>query len=118
MKLVKFLIVFVFLALAIPAFAQENKISVNAGKNFMIELKSNPTTGYKWQLAEPLNERIVKLVSSDYLAPNTNLVGAGGKEIWIFKAVKKGEAKIILDYLRPWEKVKPEIMNVYLIEVK
>jgi inhibitor of cysteine peptidase len=117
MKLVKILIIFVFLAFIIsPVFSEENKIKVNVGDNFKIELKSNPTTGYQWQLAEPLNN--IELVSSRYIPPNTNLVGAGGKEIWIFKAIKVGKTHISFKYLRPWESRQPEIQKIYLIDIE
>jgi inhibitor of cysteine peptidase len=74
------------------------------GQEFTIMLKSNRTTGYQWQLAEALNEGIVKLIITDYKRPEGNLIGAGGKEIWIFKAVGKGNTTITMGYVRPWEK--------------
>jgi predicted secreted protein len=117
MKLVKILIIFVFLAfITFPVFSEENKITVNVGDKFKIGLKSNPTTGYQWQLAEPLNN--IELVSSKYIPPNTNLVGAGGKEIWLFKAIKAGKTYISFKYVRPWESKQPEIQKIYVIEIK
>jgi predicted secreted protein len=35
--------------------------------------------------------------------PTTRLVGAGGKEVWTFKAVSEGKTEIALKYFRPWE---------------
>jgi len=32
------------------------------------------------------------------------ITGAGGNEIWEFKAKTKGEQKLIMVYKRPWEK--------------
>jgi len=32
------------------------------------------------------------------------LVGQGGRERWVFKAVAPGETEIKLKYVRPWEK--------------
>jgi len=119
MKIIKLL--FVFLSLIILssyAFCGEQVIRVKTGNNFKIELKSNPTTGYQWQLAKPLNKKIVDLVSSDYIPPKTNLVGAGNKEIWVFKAVKKGKTEILLKYARPWESVQPIEQKTYIIEVQ
>jgi inhibitor of cysteine peptidase len=119
MKVVKILIVFVFLIFAtLPVLAKENTIKVKAGSTFKFKLKSNPTTGYHWQLAEALDEDIIKLVSSNYIVPKTSLTGSGGEEIWIFRGIKKGQAKISLEYVRPWEKVQPATLNVYSIEVK
>lgn len=119
MKSVKILIVFVFIALfAVPVFSKENMISVNVGANFKLNLKSNPTTGYQWQLAAPLDKSVLELVSSEYIAPNTNLTGADGKEIWIFKAVKSGKTKISFKYVRPWENVAPVAQKFYIIKAK
>lgn len=118
MKLIKILIVLVIFALTVPAFAKGSVINTKAGNTFKIQLESNASTGFQWKLAVPLDEKIVKLVSSDYIAPNTNLVGAGGKEVWVFKAIKKGTTKISLKYVRPWEKIAPVSQKVYTIIVK
>jgi predicted secreted protein len=34
------------------------------------------------------------------------MVGAPGKEVWTFKAVKSGKTTINFKYVRPWEKDK------------
>lgn len=82
-------------------------LMLNCGGCFVVRLPANPTTGYGWQLALPLNERIVVLVTNDYIAPATQLVGAGGEEVWSFKAVGRGRAEIAFRYVRPWEKNRP-----------
>ena len=61
------------------------------GQEFTITLKSNRTTGYQWQLAEALNEGIVKLIITDYKRPEGNLIGAGGKE----RAVPRREEPLL-----------------------
>ena len=45
----------------------------------------------------------MKLVKSEYVAPETEMVGAGGKEIWKFKGERPREATVELEYVRPWE---------------
>lgn len=80
------------------------RIEVAVEREFSVTLPSNPTTGYHWELAAALDEGIVKLVNSTYQAPATDLLGAGGEEIWTFKAVGRGETVIELKYVRPWEK--------------
>ena len=93
-------------------------INARAGENFIITLESNPTTGYSWQLAKPLDEKIVQLVGSEYVPSKTDLVGAGGMEKWTFLAVKKGTTRVSLKYVRPWEKDKPPAEeNTFLIKV-
>jgi len=94
-------------------------VAVNTGRRFAIRLQSNPTTGYGWQLAKPLDEKIVVLVTNDYIHPDTRLIGAGGHEVWIFKAVGQGQAEISLKYVRSWEKDQPPAeTNVFMVVVK
>jgi inhibitor of cysteine peptidase len=81
-----------------------DKVEVVMGREFSLNLASNATTGYHWELAAPLDEALVKLVSSTYQAPRTGLLGAGGQEIWTFRAVGRGQTVIQLKYVRPWEK--------------
>ncbi len=56
-------------------------IEVEVGQEFAITLRSNPTTGYQWQLVGLSDEDIVKLVGSEYKGPEAELVGAGGEEV-------------------------------------
>ena len=75
--------------------------------------------GYQWKLYDNLTEGVVKLVKSEYLAPDTKMVGAGGKEVWMFKAVEPGETTVDLEYVRPWETgVEPEVVKSYGVTVE
>jgi inhibitor of cysteine peptidase len=96
------------------------KIEINSGESFMIKLESNPTTGYLWNLAKPESD-IIKKIDDVYKPAKTtgNVVGSGGTEEWTFKAIAKGETKLIFQYIRPWEKDKqPEKETIYTIIVK
>jgi inhibitor of cysteine peptidase len=79
-------------------------LEVALGQEFAITLASNATTGYHWELVAPLDETVVKLISSEYKTPDTKALGAPGQEIWTFRAVGKGNTVIGLKYVRPWEK--------------
>ncbi|MBF0169594.1 MAG: protease inhibitor I42 family protein [Nitrospinae bacterium] len=72
-------------------------------ERFGVELPSNPSTGYQWRLAEPLEEEFVTLVGSDYQESDSDAVGAGGTETWVFRAVGQGTTTIRLEYVRAWE---------------
>ena len=85
-------------------------IEVEVGRRFTISLESNATTGYQWKLAPP-DEDALMLVHWEYEVPETDLVGAGGRELWTFKAVGQGEATILLGYVRPWEADTPPAMS-------
>jgi predicted secreted protein len=79
-------------------------ITVGKGEIFALTLPSNPTTGYIWQMAKPPEDGVIQFIGNQYREDKTGLVGAGGREIWTFKAVGTGEATIGLKYVRPWEK--------------
>jgi predicted secreted protein len=80
-------------------------VMTEEGKEFTVRLGSNRTTGFQWRPAEPIDERIVKLVRSEY-APfdKGSAVGVGGEEVWTFLGVAKGDTEITMEYVRPWEK--------------
>jgi len=94
-------------------------ITAKVGEEFTITLDSNPTTGYSWKLPEKFSEGIIKLVNHEFQPPETQRKGAGGKEIWRFKAVTAGKTTITLDYVRLWEKDKePAKKSTFEITVK
>jgi inhibitor of cysteine peptidase len=96
-------------------------IKVDASRKFSISIAANPTTGYGWQLAKPIDEKIAVLITNSYVQQETDIprVGAGGHEIWTFKAVDAGQTEISLKYIRPWEKdVAPAKTNVFTVIVK
>jgi predicted secreted protein len=92
---------------------------VRLGSEFILKLESNATTGYQWQIARPLVTKKVRLISQKYLTPKNARIGQGGTEIWTFKAVGKGQTRIMFKYVRPWEKnVAPIELKTFLIEVR
>ena len=80
---------------------------IASGEQLTISLDANPTTGFEWQLAAPLDEKVVALVKHAYQPPDNSTIGAGGTDVWTFKAVGPGSTTITLDYRRPWEKDTP-----------
>ena len=76
----------------------ENRLSV--GDLARLELISNATTGYTWVVDD--NEYFA-LVSDEYIAPDTGLIGAPGMQVFTFRALAEGSAELILRYVRPWE---------------
>jgi inhibitor of cysteine peptidase len=95
-----------------------SSMKVTNGQDFTISLQSNQTTGYQWQLSEPLDQKVVKKVNSEYKPDQSDAMGAGGVEIWTFKAVGKGGADIKMKYVRPSEKgAKPAEQRVFKVTV-
>ncbi|MBG7604320.1 MAG: protease inhibitor I42 family protein [Actinobacteria bacterium] len=79
------------------------EFDVGGGDQFTIVLESNVTTGFSWQLEEPLDEGVLVLVDDDYIAPGTDAVGAPGKQELTFEAVSPGTTSIELWYIRPFD---------------
>ena len=99
--------------------AESKPIAVTIGQEFKIKLKSNATTGYHWQLAKPPDQKFLKFRGSEYKQPDSKLVGAGGHEVWTFKALATGKTAVALDYVRPWEKdIKPVQSTNFVVIVK
>lgn len=73
-----------------------NELSV--GRDGTIVLKGNPTTGYAWHYTIE-NSEIMEPVSDAYV-PDSNAIGAGGTYTWTFRALKKGQTKIVFTYYR------------------
>ena len=94
-------------------------ITTKVGEEFTITLDSNPTTGYQWKLSDNFTEGIVKLVKSEYVAPETEMRGAGGQEVWTFKALEPGETTVEMEYVRPWETgVEPVVVKIFGVTVE
>ena len=103
-----------------------NKVSVHKGEKFMIELPSNATTGYSWELAVVSGK--ATLVKEDYISDHPPekygnrheedfIVGGGGKDRYIFEAQETGALTINANYRRSWEKKAPEKSQTFHITV-
>jgi inhibitor of cysteine peptidase len=80
------------------------EIAVRVGNVVKVTVASNPTTGFRWELAGISTPAVVaQNGESEYVPPDSAASGAGGQEIWTFKALKRGTSLISLAYSRPWE---------------
>ena len=81
------------------------QVEVPVGGSLKVTLGSNPTTGFQWsENATNFSAFIaIKQVSHEYVAPNSQQLGAAGKEVWTFEALKEGTTTISMEYSRPWE---------------
>jgi inhibitor of cysteine peptidase len=83
-------------------------VSLKVGAVLEVRLEANHTTGYSWVFAPAVNPVLMrqgKTVYQEHVAGST--VGAGGVELWRFKAVKAGRQGLQFEYRRPWEKGSP-----------
>ena len=76
-------------------------IQVAVGEEFTIALAGNPTTGYAWQVRS--DGQILELLGQEFELGGEG-VGAGGLEVFHFRALATGETEIACEYRRPWDK--------------
>lgn len=82
---------------------------VKVGEEFTIELESNPSTGYRWTMTTRPDESILGLTGDYYEAPETDAVGAPGKQFYRFKALKAGQTTMAFQYARSFEPDQPPV---------
>lgn len=88
--------------------------------DFIIKLKSNPTTGYIWSLHN-YDRSLLASVKHEFHAPKTDLVGAPGYELWTFHVkpaafVKPVRTVVSFVYARPWEKSQPADSATFVVK--
>lgn len=93
-------------------------IKVEPGEAFSISLVSNPSTGFRWKMTLPANDKTVTLLGSEYVASQTTMVGAPGQEVFKFKALTAGETKAVFVYERPWETKTTPPRKIFTIFVQ
>ncbi|MBA7716522.1 hypothetical protein ES703_125595 [subsurface metagenome] len=98
----------------------EETIGISPDKEFiiLIALESNPTTGYSWEAS--YDETMLELVEETYELgeyAKQGVVGAGGTELFRFRALNSGEVEITMVYKRAWEE---EILDqkVFKVDIK
>ena len=107
------------------AIAQSNSsdtsetINVKKGKSLQIVLDSNGSTGYGWMYLMDPYEKKVKFSKAKYSMNSSDpeLVGGGGKETLTFKALKEGETRIILEYVRSFDLKNPAKIHTVTVKV-
>jgi inhibitor of cysteine peptidase len=77
-------------------------MELKTGDTFYVKLNENPTTGFSWQMNTTDG---LAVVNDEYIAPDTELVGAGGVHEWEIQAVATGTQQVTAVYRRSWEDV-------------
>jgi inhibitor of cysteine peptidase len=82
-------------------------VTLAEGQDLVIELESNPSTGYTWEVKEIDPGVLEQAGDPEYKQPaksDPQLVGQGGTQVFTFHAAGKGTTIIQLIYHRTWEK--------------
>jgi len=83
-----------------------SQIELEQGQILVVTLESNPTTGYRWEQLESQESVLRKMGETEYRPSDAGappLVGAGGWEIFRFKATSAGQTTLRIIYRRSWE---------------
>ena len=85
------------------------------GQQHLIQIISNPSTGYRWELKyeEPVKncldviDRNMVYDSQESYSNGVRLVGSPGKQEWLFQTNCSGLYRLTFIYKRPWEQGPP-----------
>jgi inhibitor of cysteine peptidase len=92
------------------------EMQLKKGQTLVVTLEGNPTTGYSWEVAEPLDDQVLRLTGEPEFKAESEALGAGGVQILRFETVNAGKTTLKLAYRRSWEKgVEP--LNTFSIQV-
>ena len=97
--------------------------TLSVGETTRVLLVSNKTTGFEWSVNQSasMGMDLVAITDSGYATTDSSdgMVGAPGRQWWLIKGVKPGQAIIRLVYHRPWEKDTPPARQaVFTIDVR
>lgn len=99
--------------------ANNSTISTPIGKEFRIDLRENPTTGYMWN-ATVTSGLVIQ--NDSYTIDNAapGMVGVGGTRSWLISGTEAGLQHFRAIYSRPWENVTGSeesfVLNVNVVK--
>lgn len=82
------------------------KVVLQEGQNLVITLEANPSTGYRWDVADAANQVLAQAGEPEFESGaqgQADVVGASGVQILRFEAKETGTTTLTLVYHRPWE---------------
>lgn len=78
-------------------------VHLASGQTLILELPSNPTTGFRWQVRSPTSTVLHSLGPEVYSsAEQMDMVGSAGKSVWRYKAAAPGTGQLLMVYQQPW----------------
>ncbi|MGC9336403.1 MAG: protease inhibitor I42 family protein [Anaerolineae bacterium] len=96
------------------------QVVLQEGQALVVTLDANPSTGYRWDVAEP-EDAVLSLVGEPEFESGAegqgDLVGAPGMQTLRFEAKDRGKTTLTLVYHRPWE-TDVEPLETLMVEVE
>lgn len=91
--------------LNLEADAQKNcPLTMQLGQEMLISLRSNPSTGFRWEVKDAASGVLKSLGPELYSNPeDRGLVGSAGQSSWRYKAEHPGTGRLLMIYQQPWE---------------
>ncbi len=77
-------------------------ITLSNDSEFDVQLITNASTGYQWQVL-PFDSDVIKQVGEPEYAPKDDRIGSSTVVTYKFKAIGDGSTKLVMEYRRPWE---------------
>ncbi len=97
----------------------DGQVVLEQDQILVVTLESNPSTGYRWEVVETQDSILEQIGKAEYQPSEPSdppIVGAGGWEIFRFKAVSAGQETVQLVYRRSWE-TDMEPIDTFSIDV-
>ena len=78
-------------------------VDVPQGGSLIVSLKSNPSTGYHWEVRDISDRQVLGEVGREFRPGEAppDMVGVPGRDIWTFKALGRGSAHLLMSYTPP-----------------
>ena len=80
--------------------AADRELDAVVGEPIVLELESNPTTGYDWEIE--FDESALRLVDREFEQASPG-VGVGGRERFVLEPLVAGAVSLKAVLKRPWE---------------
>ncbi len=78
-------------------------VEVERGAKITIELKENPTTGYRWTISS-IDQALLAAKGDEFLPHDQKGAGAGGQHRFFFRAERAGSTALSLINKRSWQR--------------
>jgi inhibitor of cysteine peptidase len=78
-------------------------VEVQCGAKITIELKENPTTGYRW-VTSSFDKAFLVPAGDTFVSPDQKTPGAGGLRTFFFRAKSEGSTTLTLINKRAWQR--------------
>lgn len=79
------------------------QVQVERGAKITIELKENPTTGFRWMIGS-IDQAFLAAEGEEFLPPDQKSPGAGGQRRFFFRVKDAGSTTLTLINKRAWQR--------------